>query len=443
MVASGVGMSFRWYVWLLVLIPALFGFVSLTLEVGDMRSSGFLAGLALTIGGLAILLLVKGRWRAVRGVRRMFALAPAAALGGIAVLGLAIGVPEFAQAQFGWFMEPDAYGPRAIVVRDGTFVVVGDERPGAVILRSHDGRSWSRVGDASVLEGLQMRDALVTDAGIVAVGQPSDDAVGQVLTSPDAMTWHAASRFGPGSGFGIAPIAVAASDDGLIAVGSTYGNDAAFFHSADGQTWTTSVPAPVFDDGESPIDVACAATVCVTVGERYTTGSLVGGTRRAITWTSSDGEPWVLSDGVFGTAMVTAVTTFDDGFVASGYDDGLHRAMLWTSPNGRIWTPVDDQPGFHRAQMDGLTNLGGTVVAFGRDLDTDAIVVWTSDGTSRWQRSTVDDNATTGSRIRAITTDGDTTAAVGVDTAHHATAVWTSEDMRIWRKTIVADRPTS
>lgn len=191
------------------------------------------------------------------------------------------------------------------------------------------------------------------------------------------------SRFGPDSGFGIAPVAVAALDDGLIAVGSTNGNDSAFFHSADGRTWTTRGPAPVFDDGESPIDVACAPTVCVTVGERHTTGGLVGGTRRAITWTSSDGEPWVLSDGVFGAA---------------------------------------------------------TVVAFGRDLDTNAIVIWTSDGTSRWQRTTVDDNAASGSRIRAITIDGNMTAAAGVDTAHDGTAVWTSQDMRSWRKTIVTDR---
>lgn len=433
-------MSARWYIWLLVLVPALLGFVSLTLEVGDMRSSGFVAGVALSIGGLAILVLRRGRWRTVRGVRRVVALVPAVALGVVAVLGLLVGVPEFVQVQFGWFVDPHVYGPRAIVVRDGTFVVVGDERQGAVILRSHDGRSWSRVGNAAVLDGLQMRDALVTDAGIVAVGQPSDDAVGQVLTSPDAMTWREVSRFGPDSGFGIAPVAVAALDDGLIAVGSTYGNDSAFFHSADGRTWTTRGPAPVFDDGESPIDVVCAPTVCVTVGERHTTGGLVGGTRRTITWTSSDGEPWVLSDGVFGAATVTAVTTFGDGFVASGYDDELHRAVLWTSPNGRVWTRMGDQPDFHRAQMDGITNFGATVVAFGRDLDTNAIVIWTSDGTSRWQRTTVDDNAASGSRIRAITTNGNMTAAAGVDTAHDGTAVWTSQDMRSWRKTIVTDR---
>lgn len=405
-----------------------------------MRSSGFVAGVALSIGGLAILVLLRGRWRTVRGVRRMISFAPIVALGVTAALGLLVGVPEFVQVQFGWFDEPDAYGPRAIVVLDGTFVVVGDERQGAVILRSHDGRSWSRAGHASVLDGLQMSDVLVTDAGILAVGQPADDAVGQVLTSPDAMTWREVSRFGPGSGFGIAPVAVAALDDGLVAVGSTYGNDAAFFHSADGRTWATGAPAPMFDDGEDAIDVACAPTVCVTVGERYTTGGLVGGTRRAITWTSSNGEPWVLSDGVFGTATVTAVTTFGDDFVASGYDDELHHAVLWTSPNGRVWTRMGDQPDFHRAQMDGITNLGATVVAFGRDLDTNAIVIWTSDGTSGWQRSTVDDNAASGSRIRAITTDGNTTAAVGVDTAHDGTAVWTSEDTRRWRKTIVTDR---
>ena len=134
------------------------------------------------------------------------------------------------------------------------------------------------------------------------------------------------------------------------------------------------------------------------------------------------------------------VTTFGDGFVASGYDDELHRAVLWTSPNGRVWNRMGDQPDFHRAQMDGITNFGATVVAFGRDLDTNAIVIWTSDGTSRWQRTTVDDNAASGSRIRAITTDGNMTAAAGVDTAHDGTAVWTSQDMRSWRKTIVTDR---
>ena len=94
-------MSARWYIWLLVLVPALLGFASLTLEVRDMRSSGFVAGVALSIGGLAILVLRRGRWRTVRGVRRVVALVPAVALGVVAALGLLVGVPEFVQVSSG------------------------------------------------------------------------------------------------------------------------------------------------------------------------------------------------------------------------------------------------------------------------------------------------------------------------------------------------------
>jgi hypothetical protein len=431
----------RWGAWVVVAIPALLGIASLATGAGDLRSSGMIAGAALTISGCAVMLLLRGRWRRARGVRRILRLVPVAALGLIGMLGLMAGIPEFVQARFGWFVASDAYGPRTVAVLDGTFVVVSDERDGVAALRSDDGRTWTRADDVPVLDGLRIRDAVVTDDQMLAVGQPTDSAVAQVVTTRDGRTWQTASQFGPDVGFGIAPSAIAAADQGFVALAGIYGNDAAFFHSTDGRVWTAGTPAPVFDDHEDAYDVACASTGCVAIGERFTSRGLTGGTRRAITWTSSsERDPWVQADGVFGAATVTGITAFDDVFIAGGHDPATDRAMLWTSSDGRAWTPVNDDPQFDGAAIDGLVDLDGTLVAFGRDHAGGAITVWASDDASRWRRSTVEAGITAGSQIRAVAANSATTVAVGIDTADNSTAVWSSDDLRRWRREVVADR---
>jgi hypothetical protein len=425
----------RWYVWLLVALPAVAGLAALILDLGDFRSSGAVAGVGLSLVGATVLLVRRGRWRGARGARRLVALAPIAALGFVGLLALLAGVPEFVQTRFGWFVPPDAYGPRAIVAVDGTFVVVGDEPDGAVILRSEDGRSWTRAPRAPVLDGLEMRDALTIDGGVMAVGQPLDEPVGQVLTSRDGQTWQATARFGRDVEFGIAPTAIAAANDGVVAVGGIYGNDVVFFHSVDGRRWTTVAPEPVFDDGEDPLDVACDVARCVTVGVQYDAGGMIdGGGRRAVAWSSAHGQPWVPVDDVFGAATVNGVTASDDGFVAVGHDEARTQAKVWTTPDGRAWSMVDDHPDFRNAQMDGVATIDGRVMAYGRHRDT--IVVWARDDDG-WRRSTVDDTVEPGSRIRAIASNGTTVAAVGIDTSAASTVIWTSADGRRWQRAAV------
>jgi hypothetical protein len=430
----------RWSVWVVVAIPALVGLVSLAIGSGDLRASGLMAGVALTIVGGATVVLVRGRWRDARGVRRLVRLVPIVAAGLVGVLGLAAGVPEFAQARFGWFVPADAYGARAVVATGGTFVVIGDEREGVVVLRSGDGRTWSKTDDVPGLEDLHIADAVATADGIVAIGQPVDGDVAHVVTSRDGQTWQATAQFGPEVGFGIAPSAIAAARRGFVALAGIYGNDAAFFHSPDGRKWSAGTPSPVFDDHEDAHDVACSSAGCVAVGERFTSRGISGGTRRAVSWTSSsEGDPWVQADGVFGEATVAAVTTSDDVFLAGGHDPTRDRAVLWTSPTGHAWTPVGADQHFDSAAIDGVTDLDGTLIAFGRDHHSGAIVVWTSDDASRWRRSTVEDGTAAESRIRAVAAHGGTTVAVGIDAADNSTAIWASDDLRSWRRATVAD----
>lgn len=139
----------------MVAIPALLAVASLALGPGDFRSGGLMAGVAPTIAGCAVL---------------------------------------FLQAQFGWFGPTDAYGPRAVVAVDGSFVVVSDERDGVVVLRSGDGRTWTRTNDVPVLDGLRVRDAIAADDEMLAIGQPTDSDVAHVVTTRDGRTWRATSR---------------------------------------------------------------------------------------------------------------------------------------------------------------------------------------------------------------------------------------------------------
>lgn len=422
----------RWYVWLVALTPAALGICVLGLGLGDFRSSGAVAGVGLSIGAVAVLLLLRGRWRSAHGVRRLLGLTSVAALGVVGVLGLLVGVPEFLQVRFGWFVASDAYGLRAIVAVDDAFVAVGDGRRGAVVLRSTDGRAWQRAPVPPALDGVGMRDALVTADGLIAVGSAAGDDATQVVTSRDGVQWRPTARMGHDV-FGVTPVALAGTGERVVAVGSIYGNDAVFFDSVDGRAWSGVPPEPVFDDGEDPTDVACDAVRCVAVGERYNAGGLLGGDkRRGIAWSTVAGEPWVQSDGVFGHAVVTGVTASGDGFVAVGYDEPSDRAAVWTSQNGRGWTSVSNDRAFHDARMDGVVTIDGMVTAFGRH--GDAIVVWTRIATGAWERATVDATVQPGSRIRAIASNGATVAAVGVDAADGSPAIWTSVDRVRWER---------
>lgn len=101
-----------------------------------------------------------------------------------------------------------------------------------------------------------MRDAVVYDGEILAVGSPPDAAEALVLTSSEGQTWALGSRLSHDES-GISPEALSESGGNLMLVADTIGNDVAFFRGSNPSTWGLVDPLPLFDDGEEIDDVAC------------------------------------------------------------------------------------------------------------------------------------------------------------------------------------------
>ncbi len=429
----GAPMRVRWYVWVAAFLPAVAGGVSLVLDdTGDFRSSGLMAGVGVTLGVLAVLLGLLRPWRTRSGRSKLGSIAGVGLLGIAALAGIAGGVPELLQARFGWFVSPDAYGPRSVVGVDGGFVAVGNDRDGGVIWFSSDGSSWSRVS-AAPLTGLEMRDLVVADDALVAIGAPSGSDQGVVLSSPDGQTWEVAARFGGGGEFGVYPIALALLDRELVVVTDTYGNDTAFFHGPDAETLRLSLPAPEHDDGDFVLSVACTSSSCVAVGGQTDIGVFTESSAGPAIWRSTDGAQWTLTGGGLGTAELSAVAARDEGFVVVGNNSDQGHGVVWTSPDGDEWTQVDGAV-FQNAVIDGAVNLDHGLMAFGRDLETSAIVVWSSPDAMQWERTVVDSTAPVGSQIRSIAGRRPLIVAMGIDVASKSTAVWISTDGQVWNR---------
>jgi hypothetical protein len=419
----------RWYWWVLALLPAVVGYTSLQLEIGDLRSSGFVPGVGVTIGILAVLLLVQRPWRGSTGLKRLVLVLPVVMMGLIGIVGLALGLPEFFQKQFGWFLGPDTYGARAVVAIDEVFVVVGDDLEDGLVWYSADGVNWSRANDAELL-GLEMRDAIVADGDVVAFAQPSEGGEAMVLTSVDGKTWSLRARFG-NEQYGTSPHAIAQWQDEFVGVTAIYGNDVEFFYGDSVTSWRSVEPSPVFDDGEDALDVACSPQVCVAVGERYDPNAFMSSDTGAMVWTSTNGQRWDLVDHSMGIATLVAVAAANDAFVVVGNEED--HAVVWTSLNGRDWSQLDGRS-FGSSRMDGVVDVDGGFVAFGRDTETGALVVWKSETGAEWKRSTVDEGLLPDSMLRSVAANGETWVAVGIDTDLQTAAIWVSDDGDSWER---------
>ena len=79
-------MRVRWYAWVLALVPVAVGIWSLQTGDGDFRSSGFMSGLGVTLGLVAVLLLFSKPWTRVDRASGWLSIVGAGLLGGAAIL---------------------------------------------------------------------------------------------------------------------------------------------------------------------------------------------------------------------------------------------------------------------------------------------------------------------------------------------------------------------
>ncbi len=422
-------MRIRWFWWVLAVLPAFVGFVSLSLGVGDFRSSGLVTGISLSLGLMAILLLLRRPWGGKQGVSRWISAIPGLMLGLVGLLGLAISSSEFLEAR-GLFIDVDDAGPRAVVSFDDSYVLVGDDTNGGFVWFSADGATWKPVDDPIFDDLDELRDVIAVEGGLIAVGSDGrGEAV--ILVSADGLVWSEAARFGNVED-GTVGRAISQTDTGFDVITSTVGNDVEFYRSTNISVWTVVQPAGVFDDGESGSDITCNAERCVGVGDHDATYRSDLQADAGVAWVNTTGDRYDLVDHDFQSVGLTAIAWAESGFLTVG-DTSTGEGVAWQSQNGQQWTPVTGP--FNEMTIDGAAVIDGSYVIFGANPTTNELLTWTSDTGNQWDQETISNDLPEGSQIRAISHQNDTRTAIGIasDTLH--TIIWTSANNQPWQHT--------
>ena len=231
--------------------------------------------------------------------------------------------------------------------------------------------------------------------------------VGQILTSPDGISWTSQS-----SGASLLG-AVASSGSGLVAVGQTATGGGRgsppIFTSPDGITWTSRSSGVA--DGLLG-GVAWSGTQFVAVG-----GNPFVSPSHSTILTSPDGVTWTQrASGT--TNPVASVTWTGTQFVAVG-----SAGLILTSPDGLTWT---QQTSNTSADLSGVTS-GALIVAVGQAGPFSDVIVTSPDGVTWTTRSS------TGTFPRAVAWSGTQFVAVGFLNAS-TSAIITSPDGITWTR---------
>lgn len=420
-------MKVPWIWWALAAVPALVGVVSLQLGVGDFRSSGLVLGISMSLGLVAILLLSTRPWSPRVGVSKWRAPVPGLILGLVALLGLSEGLPEFLQAR-GLFLDVDSQGPRAMVGFNGGIVLAGDDGEGGLLWLSDDGTSWSQI-EHPVFEGVLLRDLLVVDDGLLALGEGSDPSEAVVLSSADGTQWQAVERFG-NSDHGTVPRSISKSASTLVVIADIVGNDVEFYRSVGSSSWAVSEPTPLFDDGENGRDIACSESLCVGVGFHDATYRDEIDSNTGVAWVGTTGTDYRLVDHDFDSENLEAIAWANSGFVAVG-NTPTNVGVAWISQDGESWTSLSGS--FNQMTITGVTATPDGYMIFGLNPETSGLVVWASTTGDDWSEEIISNELAEGSQIRTIVDQDGTRIAAGIASDTLDTFIWTSTNNRPWR----------
>jgi hypothetical protein len=204
----------------------------------------------------------------------------------------------------------------------------------AAVWRSADGLTWTPDDGAGTFAGGRILGIVAAGETIVAVGTAGDPNYGPaaVWRWTESTGWQRASF---ASGDAGAMRAVTATAQGFVAVGLD-GHDAGAmaWTSPDGLTWTAASDQPAFHHGTLPVRMQSVAD--------GPAGLIAGGWRSdvgkgsAVTWTSRDGVTWQgpTWQSSFSGCQVTGVAIGGNVAVAVGrlgYPD-QNQAAAWRQP---------------------------------------------------------------------------------------------------------------
>lgn len=275
-------------------------------------------------------------------------------------------------------------GMTAVARGGGLFVAVGTTAAGAGAWTSVDGSSWESVpgevfGVATEATGVAARDGLMVVAGV------ADEVTPLVWTSRDGGSgWRRENL--PGSPLG-RPRGVALSSDptrGMVVVGTTLGEarDAAVWWSKDGTEWIA------VDDADLRSDTADLAILAVTATSQ---GFVAVGTENDMTaaaWVSEDGRTWdrIQSQSFQGEGDLSmwGVAAGSGGVVAVGHRFGDRiEPATWFSPDGRTWERTSLDKSGERTMWGVTASQRGWVAVGSAAADTRA-ALWHSEDGREW-----------------------------------------------------------
>lgn len=294
---------------------------------------------------------------------------------------VAVGVAEAVGLERGqaWFsadgIEWERTGPENVLdgvslidvaAGPGGFFALGDDiaagrpadRPGPVLLRSPDGRTWERLpgvpgvppGYASAIGG--------GPKGYVAVGYTDPDPGAILMVSADGVAWRLIDPATAGDisdGIG-APIAV---DGGWLAVGSP-GGALVVLRSMDGSTWeATAVEGPDTNGTHLSRVLEGPHGLMATGGASDGCGPFASCPGQAVGWWSQDGVAWGRIVGMDPAIAEGALTVHPErGFVA------VTGREAWSSPDGWSWTSLGEIADGQSAAVD-VAVWGDRIVVVG------------------------------------------------------------------------------
>ena len=295
--------------------------------------------------------------------------------------------------------------------------------------------AWRQVGDTASLPGGAILAIARSDQTIVAVGTAAQEMAG-AWTSSDGESWAAVGAADAFSGFQIQ--AITSRSEGFIAVGfrtigAAEGGSFAAWTSPDGKAWSLTSDAK---QGLEPTGLVGGGPGLVAVGSTLT--DVGSGTYAARVVTSSDGTNWTLlaSRPAFEKSRMSGIAKGGPGFVAVGSTSGTipARAVVWTSSDGVTWDRVPDSPVFADSLMLAVTAGPAGLLAVGSGANGAA--AWTSADGLAWAR-VPDSPAFAGAEMHAVTSTNPGFIAVGF--SRDGSAIWTSADGANWNR--LPDQP--
>ena len=219
------------------------------------------------------------------------------------------------------------------------------------------------------------------------------------------------------------PAALAFADPNLVMIGDTYGNDTVFWHGNDKGTWVVVEPTPVHDAGKAAVDVISLDGIFIAANNSESDHS-------AVLFTSESGQVW--SELVrFRNAEIGSIAKYQQGAVAVGFDRAQRSAAIWVSHDRASWTQLPITEALKDARMDLIITDGVSLIALGRRLEDDGVIVWRSSDADTWERLPV-------SLGNVLVRDAIFTelgvVVVGVEVRLSAAAIWTSPKGRVYRR---------